>query len=528
MDKKNNFCPIQVETIPFRLTIGVIGHSNAEKTHKKMMEIIDEILKKYSESAKHTQITPCILSSLFDETGRLAFEESLKNQNPMNNVVFPFTLNVVLPLNESDYIEDFQHSQVVEQFKKQSESVILLREKSLKEEYPTAMLQEARKQAYQDADRYIVNYCDILIAVDCDPELENYAKKRQCPIYIIHTNKSYESAEANTILLKKIDKFNSHICPIPQDKIDKKFNELLKNFQQPYVAEIQDSVKTHLTPYHIIASDMAKRSKKEYHNSGIFSIWLAFAAVLIVSIGVIFLGSPKYIFYIEIFIFFIIFYIYLDNKKRKKPHKKWMEYRFFTERLRSAFYLTVCGVETSSVPIDRHVQFRNMDVWMFVAFEEIRKRLKKLPENTKKNCNLIGNNIVEVWIDKQIEHHNENIKKYEKWSKWVEHGRDIVFYAAVVVAIFHLCFHSDILTLLSLILPALAGTLEAHHSIKEYKRLTIHSKKMIDKLEKIKDSFKLLTDEKLTTLLKQTEELMLKEVQDWQELVSFAEMHKAV
>lgn len=117
----------------------------------------------------------------------------------------------------------------------------------------------------------------------------------------------------------------------------------------------------------------------------------------------------------------------------------------------------------------------------------------------------------------------------------METAGEIVFYVAMGVALGHLvlnwvgpAFHGSplagVLTLATLMLPALAAV----RSHREYKRLAMRSKKMEADLKELKGRFRLLTPSRLETLLRETEQLMLKETLDWLALMKFAELHKAV
>jgi hypothetical protein len=116
---------------------------------------------------------------------------------------------------------------------------------------------------------------------------------------------------------------------------------------------------------------------------------------------------------------------------------------------------------------------------------------------------------------------------------------EVVFYIAMIVALLHFILpnifpgfnewsSAHVLTLFSLVLPALGATLGAVRSHREYKRLAMRSNKMVIELKELRGKFKLVTPKKLESLLHDTEKVMLKETLDWLALMKFAELHKAV
>jgi hypothetical protein len=96
-------------------------------------------------------------------------------------------LTIVLPLPEPDYLQDFETNESIEEY----QSLMLLSEKVIE---PGPGL--TRPQAYQDANRFLVKVCDLLVAIwDGTPARgeggtgEMVAMSRQVsrPVLWIHT-----------------------------------------------------------------------------------------------------------------------------------------------------------------------------------------------------------------------------------------------------------------------------------------------------------------------------------------------------
>ena len=66
------------------------------------------------------------------------------------------SLEVVLPLSIEDYLNDFNTNESKEEFKK------LLASANSTKSCPPA---ESREAAYENAGQYVVNHCDVLVAI---------------------------------------------------------------------------------------------------------------------------------------------------------------------------------------------------------------------------------------------------------------------------------------------------------------------------------------------------------------------------
>ena len=98
-------------------------------------------------------------------------------------------IEVVLPLTKEDYLEDFETEESKHEFEEllnKARRPITLRKYLLKKSYRHEDLAESRRQAYKAVGQYVVNRCDILIALwDGEPsrgkggtaEIVEYATK---------------------------------------------------------------------------------------------------------------------------------------------------------------------------------------------------------------------------------------------------------------------------------------------------------------------------------------------------------------
>lgn len=159
--------------------IGVTGHRTVTDEHiirSKIKEVIKNIC---------TPITSplTIISPIAEGSDRLVTQEILS----FDNNVYNNKLIVVLPLTKEDYMDDFKTIESKEEFinlLNQASKIITLPETS------------SRKDAYLQVGKYVVDECDVLIAIwDGLPsrgkggtaEIVDYARKNKKPLYWINS-----------------------------------------------------------------------------------------------------------------------------------------------------------------------------------------------------------------------------------------------------------------------------------------------------------------------------------------------------
>ncbi|MBU1172891.1 MAG: hypothetical protein KKD44_25305 [Proteobacteria bacterium] len=548
----------KLRSIPQRLTIGITGHRHLddESRIKDVVCTLVDTIKSTYKGNERTSIELCVLSALAEGADRIVADEVL-NSDP--NAV----LKVMLPLVEAEYLEDFETQSSKEQFERliqKSRNPASLRNRPLKDDYPEAMLVDARRQLYEDVGHFIVDHCDILVAVwDGKPargiggtaRIVEYARQTDCPVYIINAHepelKPFDIDLNFDALYSKIDTWNSH-CATPAKKEDKRgdygenvFNSLFPDGTNPETLlsdQKETTLKQFLIPHYTTASRLAKNYQAWYKRMGNSIFWIAFAAVAGVALAVIFLREHEWFFLaafgLELIFMIMIVGIVVYDRRTGHFHKNWTECRFLAERIRTAFYNCICSMEGLPVFIPRRVQGEMLENrWMDFVFDEVLSQSPEISRGDIQKINAFANYIQTAWIDEQINYHREKIescnKSYHRLEKWCER----VFYMALLAAFFHLVAHffhnhlvDHILTLAALILPALAATLEGIRSIREYKRLAIRSQQMERRLINLKKEFHVMTPEKLERIIGKMEKLMLEESEDWLSFMSPAELYK--
>jgi hypothetical protein len=189
------------EPIPYRIRIGVTGHRALEHT-EQIAALVKEALKEtiwslftddaapFVARARKNEVTPgsfSILSPLAEGADRIVARAILEYPEAR--------LDVVLPLVVEDYLEDFATDESKQEFREllnQSASTVFIRTRRIRDDCPDPAGQaELRLDAYEQVGRYVVDHCDVLIAVwDGRPsrvrggtaEIVRYALSRNRPI----------------------------------------------------------------------------------------------------------------------------------------------------------------------------------------------------------------------------------------------------------------------------------------------------------------------------------------------------------
>ena len=189
------------ESIPYRIRIGVTGHRRLDDPaamQALVKKAIDaEVEALFPEESRQkiervrragtTAILFSVLSPLAEGADRVVARAVLDYPDAC--------LDAVLPLALEDYLEDFATEESRAEFEElldRCKKPVLLRTRRIQDERhgPDGQA-EFRRDAYANAGRYVVDHCDVLIAVwDGQPsrgrggtaEIVQYAKKQNRPI----------------------------------------------------------------------------------------------------------------------------------------------------------------------------------------------------------------------------------------------------------------------------------------------------------------------------------------------------------
>lgn len=169
------------QAIQAQIMIGVTGHrklENISAVTDAVRSAIDNI-RQMAPPLRNTPLLLCVLSPLAEGADRLVAQEILKVPGSV--------LEVALALEKSDYMQDFETDESKAEFEK------LLSQARTVRQLPCL---DDRVIAYEQVGRYVVDQCDVLIALwdgkssagrGGTQEIVQYARESKCPLVWIDT-----------------------------------------------------------------------------------------------------------------------------------------------------------------------------------------------------------------------------------------------------------------------------------------------------------------------------------------------------
>ena len=554
----------QMQHVPiaFRIRLGVTGHRVLQDEEilrekvrdvlkKRIYDLFDEHSKRIIRSSLNTPVNFSILTPLAEGADRLIAKEVLK---------FPDSrIEVVLPLTKENYLEDFENEESRTEFEelfKKARRPITLKETNLKAEYSEGDPKEVRRQAYEDVGRYVVDKCDVLIALwdgqnsrgkGGTAEIIHYAKNKQRPVIVVFTGAPhdisiYEGHGLDGGSIGQIDMFNTFGMPEEEQiaYVDNVYKELFDNAEGKEIPEDSKKlVREMLLPFYVRASKISKQNQTIYRHVGTAVYSLSAAAITSVVLGVLLRKWSIYAFTLEFLILASILLMVIIANWRK-TQRKWIESRFLAEQIRSAIFFVVCNVETSPIEVPPYMRTaHHPDDWMVKVFYEIWNRLPEMKGCQEAYCRQCNEFVRKHWIQDQIAYHGDKAIDVRKISSILEWTGMAIFFIAMAAAISHLIFFypgrefqsktlEELLIFFAIVLPAVGAAIGGIRSHREYSRVGKRSSNMEIILRELDEQFSHAnTPEALESLLRETNVLMLRETQDWLMLMKFVELKPA-
>lgn len=545
---------VQPTPIPFCVKIGAVGHrllSDETALRQRIREVFDRFLA----LVPHLPITPVrlsVFSPLAEGADRFIAQEALRREGA--------ELTAVLPLEQSDYVEDFDTDDSRREFLgllARSSRILRLRETPLPHDQEPEARQEARRQAYANVGRFVVDHCFALVAIwDGRPErgkggtaaVIKYAREKHCPIFII------DSAAPHDItfvpgdmgwlrLARHFEAFNEGLAVSRGNSlyIANVHDELFDLAKRPEAGAIpaaaRNLVRDRLIPYYVRASALAKSSQRLYQSVGLAVFTLSVVTIGSVAAGTVFWKGHPSAFIVEAVLLFTVLSL-IGFADSRRSHKSWLEHRFLGEGLRSSMFLAACGRDMDF----RSVPCREEDVtgeWPQMALEAIWSGLRgqlALPDAPPE---AVAGFVFKAWVEDQLAYHQRVLGRNNRRSKRLELAGEATFFLALCASLIHLglsYFSSaghapgepDWLSFIALTLPAVGAACGGIRSHREYKRLARSSKRAVAHLKELRSRFPSSDLTQVDDLLAAMHRISMNEVHDWLGLMSLVELHKSV
>jgi hypothetical protein len=215
-----------------------------------------------------------------------------------------------------------------------------------------------------------------------------------------------------------------------------------------------------------------------------------------------------------------------------------MDYRFLAERLRCAAFMALSGVEPDNIAVPAFLAHSHrIGDWTVRTFDEIWSRLPRLAGCSCEECLRINPYIREVWIQGQVNFHSKKSTQEGTRRGHLDSSARLLLPATIAAAFAHMIWHwlpgatttlpwmGHPLTFIAIVFPAATASLAGIQASREHLRLEKRSESMVRELTKLKAEMETATDPvHFEMLLRRSDELMLRENQEWLTLMSFVEI----
>jgi len=518
--------------IPARIIIGVTGHRRLENEPALASDVASVLteIERLVPSLPDTPVEFAVLTPLAEGADRLVAREVLKKPRAQ--------LEAVLPMEENDYAADFDLPGSRAQF-----GALLRTARTCRLLPPSS----SRAEAYAKAGRYVVDHCDVLIAIwDGDlgngqggtSEIVGYARETQCPLFWIRADRSGDPAfepgrGINFRAIQDLDSFNAE--RVDEQKVLEKTSERCRVLREKArragfpLDRLHDRCAATLSHYYR-TDILALRYQRLYYKAGSLVYSLATAAVATAAFQALFLPDwPRLALVEVILIGTALAVVWLGH--RRHWHAKWIDYRFLAERFRSALFLAFARVEISALRPPRYLSlsYSSKD-WMIAAFMSFWSRLPRPEASGPVGFASLRSFILDAWVDDQIDYHKSTSRRHGRRHSRLAWIGNSMFGLTFVAALFHFVglggvFWERILLFVAIVSPAVAGAMGAIRTHREYLRNAQRSQEMARHLEEIKGKMMKAPDlDAFIPLVHEAEEVMLHENADWRVVVRFHEL----
>jgi hypothetical protein len=519
--------------ISVQLRVGITGHRSLPD-HARVAADISIALERILalQTVHGTDSTPVgltVVSALAEGADRILVEQA--------RLIGPCRLEAILPMPDDQYLQDFATQESRDTF------TALLGSAETKLVVGSA---RDRPRAYELAGRAIVDRSDVLIAVLDENRKGSaggtastvaYARARRVPLFWVHldgTNRiTTEWGEADAIsslpsmpvskrAFEDIDRFNRRSIP-------SRFSAVLVDVPASY----DPGTESHLIDFVRWASPYWRRAEANARGYRLRSLnvvrilsILAIAAVGIAIVALAFNLNTRWI-WVEALLLIVIAAVLmlLWWVPSWHWHEKWIANRSLAERLRSAAFLGVAGVNEQ---LDAGMEAGNApnsgDEWLARAYQEVWLRRPQASIH-KADLGALQTLLADVWLAGQIKYHAHVATRHERISEGLRAFVLILFALSIVVVVldglnrFGAVGHSW-LGLLAVALPSLAAAVSGYGAQREFGQLADRSRRMEARLTVTRRHLcEVDTLDAMQTLALTAEQQMRGETADWYSLV---------
>jgi len=382
----------------------------------------------------------------------------------------------------------------------------------------------------------LVEGCDLLVAFpDAGAAVLAAARAAGRTIYLVAADGAVTAElRADRILdtLRFLDAYNAEHLDAARIRRETATREKLLRTRL-HIAGLDppllEPVAASLLPYYVRTRILADRYGTLHLWAGTAVYALSAAAIAVVTVQALLMPAFTSLVWIEVGAIAAVLLL-LIAARTMDWHRKWLDYRFLAERIRSAIFLCFVCIRCE-VPGARQgiALSHHYDDWMSRAFEGL------LEVRPIEYCSLalpiepLKHFLIEAWISRQIDWYAATARKNRRHYETLLHAGEFFFIATLIAAAAHasgvVLLGEALLAAATIVLPAVAASLSAIRVQREYRHNAERAAGMLRHLSSISLRIREAgTMDELCDLLEEANEVMLREQQEWRVVFRFREL----
>jgi hypothetical protein len=494
--------------VPVRLRIGVTGHRVLadEATVAARVEDVVTRLQRMLPPADPTPVLLEVVSPLGEGADRVVAERILQVPGAI--------LEVPLPLPRDEYERDFATEGSRERFRallERADRVWVVAEDEGAVGEDGAVGEHQRVDAYRETGDYVVDSCDVLIAIwDGLPprgpggtgDVVDRAREQAMPTFRIGANTPFAvedpTAPIAPLLIREVRRFNDGASPAASERPPpptEPENAAAEETSGDEAARLRTCLAWS-EPYLRRSALIAERARRWFTWGSRALFMLSASAILAVALSVVVddEGVARGFAILEVALIGAALALWL--LVRRRLHARWIEARFLAERLRSAGFLAFAGerADIASTPRGERDSGEGREAsqeWINRVYREIWRDRPRLVD-AGRAVEDVRRLLIDRWVDRQLAYYDDRAKDHARASSILTIAGAALFGGTLVAAALHAAelVHgglSDLAVVLSIALPAFAGALAGIAALELHARHATRFRLMSGRLRDLRD-----------------------------------------
>jgi len=529
-----------------RVRIGVTGHrdlADADAIAVAVRERLREIEKRFRSSAG-TPVVFVVYSALAEGADRVVPHEAFG--------VFGegrVQLTAVLPLSIDDYQSDFTGAASRSEFGDLLERAAALRQ------MPS---EGSRNQAYARAGRWLVERCDVLIAVwdgrwsgeqGGTAETVRYAHEQGVPVLVVPAARAGNppgSADSATptvgvavdrvprLALDRVDELNRLRLrdPGPHRQLVALESRLEGIVGESSLASEFELVAGWALP-RLVRADWLARKYQRLHYRLAGSLYVS-AALAVTAVAIqIEAGLSERFAFVEVALLCAALAMFAVARWLG-PHERWLGYRSLAEAFRAGLFIALTGSKPGSDADEEGELATTDEPWFQRVFSQAWEQRPKVPIEPS-HARELRRVLIAGWIDDQIQYLQRTEQRLKRERGLLTNAVFLLFAATLLVGLLHALGLSGAhgshnwLAFLAISLPGFAAALAGIRDQRDFRIHEQRCKRTARQLSHLRDDLETRpTLPAVQRLAAEAQAILASESLEWSNVVEFKELDLAL